>query len=121
MIFHKFTNTLGILVLIFLTAQLAFGATTQIETNKKIVEMHVYADYASVIYTPAHTDGAGCTGIGASNTVTISWSADENYRAMYSAALSAYVTGKTVGFGVNGCITGYGGEVPKMYRLDVQN
>lgn len=103
-----------------LAAQTSFAENTQIAENKTITGIHVYEEKVSLSYTPAHTDGAGCTGSGATNTVTISWAESEHFKAMYSTALAAYASGKTIGFGVSGCISAYGGETPKVYRLDVK-
>lgn len=41
-------------------------------------------------------------------------------KAMYVSALSAHALGETVGFGVNGCAQGYGGNIPAAYRVDVK-
>lgn len=110
-----------ILIALMLFAPNILAQNFQISENKTFTGIHVYADKASFSYSPAHSDGAGCNGAGAINTVTISWLENDDFKAMYSAALAAYASGKEVGFGVSGCISAYGGDTPKMYRLDVKN
>ena len=113
----KFGFTLGLLITVISTNNAV--ATEQISNNKTITSVHSYLGGATFKYTPSSSDNFGCTGVAAARAVHIDWSADDNYKAMYSLALAAYSAGKTVGFGVDGCVSGNGGLIPKVYRVDV--
>ena len=111
---------LSVCCLIFIST-VVNAANQQISENKKITEVHTYVGGASFTYHPVSTSSYGCTGVGASYTVHIDWSTNEDYKAMFSSVLAAYTAGKTVGFGVSGCVSAYDGIIPKVYRVDVIN
>jgi len=89
--------------------------------DKTIIELHTYTTGVSLKYSPVSSSAYGCSGASATYTVHIDWTTDPDLKLLYSAALAAYAAGKKVGFGVDGCVAGYGGDVPKVYRLDVSN
>ncbi len=103
-----------------LVTSIGYAANEQITATRTIVEIHTYAGGATIVYTPADIDH-GCEGSGATTNVHIDWTADDNMKAMYSLALTAYASKKIVGFGVNGCVSGNGGSIPNLYRIDVKD
>ena len=100
--------------IIFVVVSVSSLASEQISANRTITAVHSYKNGASFVYSPSSGNGLGCSGSGASKHVHIDWGADENYKAMYSLALAAYMAGKEVGFGVNGCVSAFGGSIPKV-------
>lgn len=96
------------------------NGNSQIPLNKTITEVHAYSTGVTFTYSPVSTGSYNCSGAGATYAVHIDWTADPDLKILYSVALAAYTSGKQVGFGVDGCVAGYGGDVPKIYRIDVK-
>ncbi len=42
-------------------------------------------------------------------------------KTVISATMAAYMAGKQVGFGINGCYAGYGDGIPTVYRVDIED
>ncbi|MCW8877828.1 MAG: hypothetical protein OQK04_03345 [Kangiellaceae bacterium] len=99
-------------------APLSWAESFQL-SGKKITEIHVYSTSASIKFTPADSANYGCSGNSQGSSVIISWAGNEDMKAMYSTILAAYMAGKTVGFGVQGCLNGYFNETPLIYRVDL--
>lgn len=87
--------------------------------DRKIDKIHTYANFVTFQYLPESTDENGCPDA-RTDTVTIDLTAD-NAANLYSIALSAFMAGKTVGFGVNDCVPAWGGQSPLVYRVDVMD
>lgn len=102
--------------IIFLTMFLSFftfADSEQIPLDRKITRINAYDNFVFIYFTPAYVDAQGCPN-GGDVTVAIDTTGELGTN-IYSAALAAASTGKTVGFGINGCQN----NRPKVYRIDV--
>ena len=77
--------------------------------------MGTYENFACIVFTPAIPNLENCPYLNA-DQVIIDWTSHPNAKAMYATVLAAYVAGRKVGFGVNGC---YPASAPLAYRVDV--
>ncbi len=92
-------------------------ASSQVPKDRTIIWMSAYQDRVVIAYEPAFTNAEGCGDASLRNYVA---TIDMPLKAaIHSQALAAFVAGQQVGFGLTGCDTGYGGGVPKIYRIDV--
>jgi hypothetical protein len=87
---------------------------------RKITSIQAYGKGAA-IHFPSYTNAQGCVGAQATNTVFIDFAASPDLKSPFAAVLAAYLSGKSVGFGIDGCYAGYGGGVPTVYRVDVED
>jgi hypothetical protein len=113
--------TTGVTVLLLVLSSAISAANFQVPVTRTIVRVSVYDGYAAVEYTPSLTNTLSCTGSIANRFAIIDWRVDPDKKTMYSAALGAYLIGKTVGMGLTdgaGCST-FGGGTPVIYRLDI--
>lgn len=83
-----------------------------------ITRILTYETYAVLDYVPASATKLGCTGTKANSRVIIDWAQSKNNKVKYSAALSAYLMGRSVGFGTKGCHK-HGVSTPKAYRVEM--
>ena len=88
--------------------------------GRTVTGILTYDTYAVVFYKPANGGKLGCTGKFAKSRAVIDWKNDNNNKVLYSAALSAYLLGKAVGFGTKGCHK-YAKSTPKVYRIKVSD
>jgi hypothetical protein len=114
----KLIDVTGLLIA-SVASSAALAATEQIPADRTITQVRTYSWGAAIHFTPAFTNGQGCAGAVANSTVFIDYNTDANMKSLYAAALAAYLAGKRVGFGIDGCQTNYGGGTPKTYRIDV--
>ncbi len=82
----------------------------------ELLKLQAYKTYAIATLRSPGTNQDECTKNSAQNFVLISF---DDGQEMYSAALSARVSGKPIGFGVSGCQAWGDGSVPKVYRVDL--
>jgi hypothetical protein len=96
----------------------AAAAADQIPTNQTITKIFVYTESVVVQFSPGFSSTQGCAGVASlqNNTLFLDFSAQ---KVQYATVLSAYLTGKKVGFGVLGCSASFGGGVPVVYRVDI--
>lgn len=103
---------------------LAYGtpvwAMSQVPIDRTITGIRVYETYAVIVFSPDYANSENCTGFNKNRTAVIDWSTNPEAKAMYGTALSAYMSGKKIGFGLNGCHP-WGDGVPKAYRVDMNN
>ena len=92
----------------------AFAANDQVPIDRTITRIQVYDNQVYIQFTPTFTFKQGCPNT-SNKQVTIDTSLQRG-KDMYSAALSAAIAKKDVGFGVDGCDAS-GRE--KIYRIDV--
>ena len=92
-----------------------------VPVNRKISHISTYGTWAAIQYSPAYTNDVGCPGSVDDRVAVINWGTNSNNKAMYAMAMSAFLTNKTVGFGILGCWSSYGGGVPLVYRVDVKD
>lgn len=73
---------------------------------------------AYVVFSPAVPGLEGC-GNTAGNQVWIDFSStvQPDGKTIYATVLGAFLTGHSIGFGVNGCVDA--GQLPLVYRVDV--
>lgn len=92
------------------------SATTQIP-YVTIAGMSVYASGVALAISPAQPGIEGCSNQ-SGNQVWIAFSSTQpDGKSLYAAALAAYLSGHTVGFGVSGCESS--GQYPLAYRVDM--
>jgi len=66
-------------------------------------------------------NGLGCGGGATANdTGVIDWGSDERAKLLYAAVVSAYATGREVGFGLKDPCNNWGDGVPEIYRVDIE-
>lgn len=121
-------------ILIFLSLVLTFVSQNTIAANfqipegsRTIVQIRTYLNFATVKYSPAFTTSTGCPGTVGTEFAVIDWSVNTNNKNIYNAALSAYVLGKQVGFGINNLNSDggaypchdFGAGTPTIYRIDM--
>lgn len=106
----------GVLAAMIMGYSVIAAATTQISTDRTILSIGAYGNGGYLVFSPAIPNLEGCP-YTAGDTVFFDWTADPNAKAMYVTALSAYMAGHRVGFGVSGC---YPGSAPLVYRIDVK-
>ena len=94
------------------------AAADQIPTDRTITKIYAYTTYAVVRFSPEFSSTQGCTGLAIlqNDTLVIDFCAQ---KVQYATVLAAYLTGKKVGFGVNGCSPNFGNGVPVVYRVEV--
>jgi hypothetical protein len=92
-------------------------ASSTVPRDRIITQILTYRDSLTVIYSPPYANSEGCANTGASSSYGVILIGNDPNKLLISTALAAFATGKTVGFGLNGCSTWYGG-VPKIYRVD---
>jgi hypothetical protein len=89
--------------------------------DRTIVRVQTYSDWAAVQYDPPFANNVGCGGGAfADRAAVVTWGSNPDNKAMYAALIAAHVAGKPVGFGISNCYTGYGGGVPLIYRVDLE-
>ncbi|MYM58569.1 hypothetical protein GTG28_04965 [Vibrio sp. OCN044] len=103
---------LGLFVLI-LSASVQ-SAPENIAQNKTITKISTYHTEAVIYYSPIVTNSQNCTDT-RNNAFKIDLSSDSG-KQLLSTALTAAAAQKEVGFGIDGCL---GGNLPKVYRIDV--
>jgi hypothetical protein len=87
--------------------------------DRTVTLLRAYRTGAAIAFAPSFTSTQGCTD-GASNTTAyLDWSNEPDLKAVYAALLAAYLAGRKVGLGVDGCTPLYGQGVPKIYRIDI--
>ena len=96
------------------TTQIAMAAATPIT---KIKDIYVYADYIVMKMENKHTN-PGCTKSTADEFLYLATNS-EGGKKMYSAALSAYVSGKKVRFGFSTCSTWGASTIPTAYGISL--
>jgi hypothetical protein len=111
------------LAAVVLCLGVAINALAAAETipERKIVKMQVYAKGAAIQYSPSYANSQGCAGSAANSIVFIDLTATPELKVAIGSALAAYMAGKQVGFGINGCYAGYGDGIPTVYRVDIQD
>ena len=79
-----------------------FAATQGIPATRTITLIQTYEDYAAVYISPTFSDSlSGCTSTVEGQAYVIDWSTNTGAKALYNAALAAFLLGKTVGFGIS--------------------
>jgi hypothetical protein len=94
------------------------NASSQIPADRRITKIQSYDTYVAITFSPSFTNNEGCAGAGQANSLVIDLTSSAHAKSMYATALAAYMQGKNVGFGINGCYA-WGGGVPKAYRIDI--
>lgn len=95
------------------------ASADNVPANRQITELRTFGAYAAIKISPVYANNLSCTSTIANEWVVIDWSVDSNAKFMYAAALSAYIQGQSVGFGILGCNPKFGGGtgVPQAYRV----
>ncbi len=83
--------------------------------GKRITKVSTYEAEAVIYYSPSESNNQDCTNTTLS-AVKIDISSDLG-RNILSTALTAATASKDVAFGIHGCL---GGNLPKVYRIDVE-
>ena len=96
------------------STQIAMAAATPIT---KIKDIYVYSDYIVMKVENKHTN-PGCTKATADEYLYLATNTDGG-KKMYSAALSAYVSGQKVRFGFSGCSAWGSTTIPKAYNVSI--
>ena len=98
----------------------AANSFQSIDTSTTIVEVRTYLDHAALRISPSFTETVGCPGTVNGQWIVIDWSTDTNNKAMYNAALGAFLLGKQVTFGIkNDCNLEFGDGTATTYRIDM--
>lgn len=92
----------------------AAQAQSQIGFGIAITTYGVYTTGAYIYFSPGIPNLEGCTNA-AGNEVWIDFGQPEG-KTLYATVMAAYAAGQKVGFGVSGCA----GQLPVVYRVDVQ-
>ena len=93
-------------------------ASEQIPRDRTIEYIQVYKSTVFIHLDKQHKNTDNCTHKVAKDTVALAL--DTESKEIYSAILSARVSGTKIGFGVGGCQSwGPSGTVPKIYRVDL--
>ena len=100
-------------LMVLASTQFALATVTPTTTIK---DMFVYETYVVVKMANKHTNPDSCTKAGADSFIYMSTTGQGGAR-MYSAILSAYVSGKKVRLGYNLCGTWGTGTIPKAYGV----
>jgi hypothetical protein len=100
------------------------SATTQVAGT--VVSVSIYSGAigttgAEVIISPALPNGTEGCALTPANTLYIDFSstAQPDGKSLYATVLAALLAGKQMTFGILGCAIN--GEVPLVYRVDVQS
>lgn len=115
---REFVGRLALATACIASTANAFAAAETIP-ERKIIKMQVYAKGAAIQYSPVFANNQACAGGAANSIVFIDLAANPELKTAIGSALAAYMAGKQVGFGIDGCYAGYGGGVPTVYRVDV--
>src|SRR3990172_10165727 len=95
-----------------------FAANVGIATNRTIVNVQTYTDYAVIHYTPASSHSL-CSGSLRLTAFVIDYSTNSNNKALYNAALAAFLMKQPIGAGItdSGGCHAYGTSTPRAYRI----
>ena len=96
------------------TTQIAMATATNIT---KIKDLYVYTNYIVLKMEAKHSKG-GCSKSTANEYLYLATNTDGG-KKMYSAALSAYISGKKVRFGFSGCSAWGSTTIPKAYGISL--
>ena len=96
------------------TTQIAMAAATPVT---KIKDLYVYDNYIVMKMEKKHSKG-GCSKATANEYLYLATNTDGG-KKMYSAALSAYISGKKVRLGFSGCSAWGSTTIPKAYGLSL--
>lgn len=97
-----------------------FAANVGIATTRTIVNVQTYTDYAVIHYTPASSHSL-CSGSLRLTAFVIDYSTNANNKALYNAALAAFLMKQPIGAGItdSGGCHAYGTSTPRAYRIDM--
>lgn len=111
---------IGLLGLTITCASFAADTYQSINEPRTILEMRTYLNYSAIRIDPAFVDTVGCGGTVQGLWIVVDWSTDTNNKAMYNAALAAFLMKQTITFGVkNDCNYEFGGGTSTTYRIDM--
>lgn len=82
------------------------------QTQFKITKILAYKDQAVIYLDKSHGQCGSSNG-----KVYLDWTTDPDIRELYSTALFAWSSNKTVGFGASGCSSN---NYPIIYRIDME-
>ena len=107
-----------IFIIFILLISAGVHANTQVPTNRIIKKIWTYQHLMVIEFSPSIPNDQGCLGSGAEYRVAIEFAGDAE-KQIASVALSAYLAGKPVGFGIGGGCNSWGEGIPKIYRIDI--
>ena len=119
----KFQSVLAGLLGLSITCPTYAADTYQsINEPRTILEMRTYLNYSAIRVDPAFVDTVGCGGTVQGLWIVVDWSTSTDNKAMYNAALSAFLLNKPITFGVkNDCNYEFGSGTSTTYRIDMLN
>ena len=80
-----------------------------------ITQISTYDSWAAIYISPGFANTQGCTT--SQNKIMVRFQdGTSDKKIIYSAILAAYLAGKKVSFGLNGCFN----DLPYVYRVDVK-
>ena len=91
-------------------------AASYVPLGSTITTYSVYSSGAVIVFAPAQPGIEGCS-YQPGNELWIDFALPEG-KTLYATFIAAYTAGQKVGFGVSGC--GDAGQLPSVYRVDVQ-
>lgn len=90
-------------------------AAAETTTDVTITQISTYDSWAAIYITPNYANSQGCTT--SQNKIMVRFQdGTSDKKIIYSAILAAYLAGKKVSFGLNGCFN----DLPYVYRVDVK-
>ena len=105
---------------ILVLAVMFFGQVSASEqiSARGVKLIQAYSTYAVIHLDEQNQNLDSCTKTNAKSVVIVTYDSVKG-KELYSAVLSARVSGALVGFGVNGCHTWGDGTAPLVYRVDL--
>ncbi len=108
----------GALIFVLLISTFSVSAQAYTVRSVDIGFLRTYNSYAILTYNPSGTNQENCTHAGAKYYAYIEMSGNSG-KALYSAALAAFLSNRKIRLGLSGCHTWGSGTVPKVMRLDI--